>query len=95
MSDVPHVETASDLAYLIEELRTVTGPTRQALGELCGAWSRKLEGTRFALEGSVGGVSQAANSPVELIDRMLRAAFPGEEVVVWLQASGATGEGYL
>ena len=46
--------------------------------------SRKLRGARHALEYSDDGVSQAANSLIELIDRLLRESFSHEEVVVWL-----------
>lgn len=93
------VETSSAAGHLpdlVEELRTATsGPTRQALGELNGLLGRKLEGARAALESSPDGVSQAANSLVELIDRMLRTAFPPAEVLDWLTATGRQGKLYV
>ncbi|SUH71930.1 Uncharacterised protein [Nocardia africana] len=94
--DSTALEPITDAAQLIDELRAMaSGPTRQALGELSGDLSRKLEGARFALDQSVDGVSQAANSLVELIDRMLRTAFPHGEVLEWLEATGRSGAEYV
>jgi len=45
--------------------------------------TRKLRGARQALDLSDDGVSQAANSLVELIDRLLREAHSKEEVLSW------------
>jgi len=45
--------------------------------------SRKMRGAREALLHSVDGVSQAANSIIELIDRLLRG-YPDEYVLNWV-----------
>lgn len=45
--------------------------------------TRKLRGARQALDLSDDGVSQAANSLVELIDRLLREAHSKDEVLSW------------
>ncbi|MEV0296991.1 hypothetical protein [Nocardia sp. NPDC050710] len=85
-----------DLSRLIEEFRPlVTGPTRASLEELSSAMGRKLKGARFALDSSEDGVSQAAHSLVELIDRLLRTAFPEADVLEWLAATNRSGNDYL
>ncbi len=90
------LEPITDVAEFVDELRAVTsGPTRVALGQLSSQLSRKLEGARFALDQSIDGVSQAANSLVELLDRMLRTAFPPAEVLAWLADSGRSGPEYV
>jgi len=45
---------------------------------------RKLSGARDALKHSADGVSQAANSLIELIDRILRASSTRDEVLEWI-----------
>lgn len=45
---------------------------------------RKLTGARDALEYSADGVSQAANSLIELIDRILRDSAPSREMLEWI-----------
>lgn len=45
--------------------------------------SRKVQGAKDAMSYSVDGVSQAANSLVELIDRLLRQAFTEADVIAW------------
>ncbi|MFX0581071.1 hypothetical protein [Nocardia nepalensis] len=87
--DSAALEPITDAAQLVDELRAMaSGPTREALGQLSGPLSRKLEGARFALDESVDGASQAANSLVELLDRLLRTAFPPHEVRAWLDSTG-------
>lgn len=54
------------------------------LAELGTALARKLQGARDALQYSADGVSQAASSLVELLDRMAREAFSEEVVMEWL-----------
>lgn len=45
---------------------------------------KKIRGARDALKYSEDGVSQAANSLIELIDRIMREAFPPKEVLFWV-----------
>jgi hypothetical protein len=45
---------------------------------------RKIRGARDALKYSEDGVSQAANSLIELIDRIMREAFPSKDVLLWV-----------
>jgi|GEM_PF-3456792 len=90
------VAPITEVAQLADELRVMaSGATRNALGQLSGDLSRKLEGARFVLDESVDGVSQAANSLVELLDRMLRTAFPPREVLNWLAETGRAGSDYV
>lgn len=49
---------------------------------------KKLKGAATALEVSEDGISQAANSLIELIDRMLRDFACHDEVVAWLADNG-------
>ncbi|MEU0039997.1 hypothetical protein [Streptomyces sp. NPDC006333] len=44
---------------------------------------RKIRGARDALRYSEDGVSQAANSLIELLDRIMREAFPPNVVLAW------------
>ncbi|WP_433574162.1 hypothetical protein [Nocardia brasiliensis] len=82
------LHTAGDLAQIVEDLRAlVSAPTRAMLDELSDALGRKLRGACDALEFSADGVCQAANSLVELIDRLLRTAFTADEVLAWVHAS--------
>ena len=55
------------------------------LEELSASLARKITGARDALVNSADGVSQAAHSLVELIDRMLRSAFEPTEVFEWIE----------
>ncbi|MFF8329232.1 hypothetical protein [Rhodococcus qingshengii] len=48
---------------------------------------RKIRGARDALTYSEDGVSQAANSLIELIDRIMREAFPPSAVLAWVDAN--------
>lgn len=61
----------------------VTRRTRASLQELSRALTRKIDGARVALENSPDAVSQAANSLIELIDRLLRQSFTEAEVLLW------------
>ncbi|MFG6298969.1 hypothetical protein [Streptomyces rochei] len=45
---------------------------------------RKIRGARDALRYSEDGVSQAANSLIELLDRIMREAFSPAEVLLWV-----------
>ncbi|WP_079408599.1 hypothetical protein [Streptomyces sp. 3211] len=46
---------------------------------------RKIRGAKDALTHSEDGISQAANSLIELIDRIMREAFSNEEVMAWAE----------
>ncbi|WP_369211752.1 hypothetical protein [Streptomyces flavofungini] len=48
---------------------------------------RKIRGAKDALTHSEDGISQAANSLIELIDRIMREAFSKEEVMAWVEAN--------
>ncbi|MEV7489058.1 hypothetical protein AB0N86_34220 [Streptomyces sp. NPDC093023] len=48
---------------------------------------RKIRGAKDALAHSEDGISQAANSLIELIDRILRNAFTKEQVMAWVVAN--------
>ncbi|MFE3687778.1 hypothetical protein ACFXPM_31750 [Streptomyces sp. NPDC059095] len=48
---------------------------------------RKIRGAKDALMHSEDGISQAANSLIELIDRILREAFSKDEVLAWIEAN--------
>lgn len=48
---------------------------------------RKIRGARDALLHSEDGVSQAANSLIELIDRIMRETFPPPQVLAWIDAN--------
>jgi hypothetical protein len=62
----------------------VSDESLQYAEELSETIVRKLRGARHAVENSPDPVSQAANSLIELIDRMLRGAFSDEEVLAWV-----------
>lgn len=85
----------ADLDEILEQVRPLISGTLQAqLAELNTRLVRKLRGARTALEVSDDGVSQAANSLVELIDWLLRSAFEDDEVLRWLDQTGLENEWY-
>ncbi|WSB84175.1 hypothetical protein OHA60_10575 [Streptomyces cellulosae] len=45
---------------------------------------RKIRGARDALKYSEDGISQAANSLIELLDRIMRESFPPKDVLLWV-----------
>jgi len=76
----------SDIVKLGDDLRQiVNGRSRDVVAGLSGALHRKLQGARDAIEHSADPVAQAANSLIELLDRILRAAFTDDEVIDWVQ----------
>ncbi|MFK3981908.1 hypothetical protein ACI2K4_16220 [Micromonospora sp. NPDC050397] len=78
----------ADLAILTERFRKiVSGRSRKAVTELSAALGRKIQGARDALDHSADPVTQAANSLIELLDRLLRAAFSDDEVIEWIGAN--------
>lgn len=88
--DKTHVEQ-SDFAEMANRLRAAAvGPTRERLAELNSKLASKISGAQDALNGSADGVSQAAHSLVELVDRILRTAFPDSAVMSWISESART-----
>lgn len=76
---------SDDVEALLVQLRdVVAGLSRTALLQLSGNLSRKVKGARDVLDVSDDGVSQAANSLIEFIDRLLRDSFNEELVIDWV-----------
>jgi len=75
----------SDMDHLIDELRAVVADDSIAQVRRIGKLQNKISGARHALDNSDDGVSQAANSLSELIDRSFREANPKDSVVIWLK----------
>ncbi|MEX5633863.1 SGNH/GDSL hydrolase family protein [Parafrankia sp. FMc2] len=76
----------ADLQRLADQLhQIIEGRTRDALIALSARLARKIQGARDVLDTSADGVSQAANSLVEMLDRMLRNAFQREFVLEWVR----------
>lgn len=74
-----------DVAMFANELRAVIGSqSKSAVVEISQALANKIQGARDAMEHSADPVSQAANSLIELIDRLLREAFSENEVLQWV-----------
>ncbi|MER6288555.1 hypothetical protein [Streptomyces sviceus] len=94
--------TSSDLAAwapdgpeaLAAQFRTlVTEASTKRLERANSPLVRKIRGARDALTYSADGVSQAANSLIELLDRIMRDAFPPEEVLRWVDGNLPEQEG--
>lgn len=54
---------------------------------------RKIRGARDALAYSADGVSQAANSLIELLDRIMRESFAPADVLLWVDGNLPAEEG--
>ncbi|GAA3144568.1 hypothetical protein JOF29_005716 [Kribbella aluminosa] len=83
----PSPETADDrsLAELTADLQQrQSAGVRAMVLELSAMLSRKLQGARDAMAHSADPVSQAANSLIEFIDRLLRQAFDEQTVLAWI-----------
>lgn len=77
--------SSTDLISVAQDLRLIVSADSSRRIERTNAYLvRKVEGARQALEYSADGVSQAANSLIELIDRLLREAFDPEAVMEWV-----------
>jgi hypothetical protein len=77
--------TPDDLAVLTSKLRErISGQARSLITDLSAVLDRKLRGARDALAFSADSNSQAANSLIEFIDRLLRSAYTDDEVLEWL-----------
>lgn len=74
-----------EVATALPRLRKVIADRSRELAEQLGSIvTRKMKGARDAVALSADPVSQAANSLIELIDRLLRAAFTDQEVLDWI-----------
>ncbi|MFB7592907.1 hypothetical protein [Streptomyces sp. NPDC056169] len=87
--------TASDLSsWSPENLTEIVASVRHRVAESSvkrlerenAQLVRKIRGAKDALMHSEDGISQAANSLIELIDRVMRETFSKEEVVAWAEA---------
>ncbi|MFK5691340.1 hypothetical protein ACI3EY_16905 [Ornithinimicrobium sp. LYQ92] len=88
--------TAQDLIQLTAELRVrIAGQSRDLLQQVSSVLDRKLRGAKDALAFSADSVSQAANSLVEFIDRMLRSVYTEAEVMEWLSANYTDVKGLI
>ncbi|MFF0266826.1 hypothetical protein [Kribbella sp. NPDC004536] len=84
----PSPEAADDrsLAELTAELQQrQSAGVREMVLDLSAMLSRKLQGARDALAHSADPVSQAANSLIEFVDRLLRKAFDEQAVLAWIK----------
>lgn len=73
------------LGDLTEQLcGKISDKSADLIEQLSESLSRKVKGAHDALRFSADPVSQAANSLIELIDRLLRQAFADDEVLAWL-----------
>ena len=78
----------SDVKSTVDRLaEVVSSDSRERISALNERLVRKIQGAGDALDNSADGVSQAANSLVEFVDRLLRAVAFDEETVQWLSAS--------
>lgn len=80
--------TVDDLGALAAQLREiVSGRSRESVTNLSSTLGRKIKGARDALDYSADAIAQCANSLIELIDRLLRAAFTESEVLEWTRVN--------
>lgn len=81
-------DTAADITRVADQLHgVITGQSNEVLLDLSGRLSRKVRGARDALDHSADGVSQAANSLVEFIHRLLREAYDDRTVINWVNST--------
>jgi hypothetical protein len=84
MRDVEARAYQIDVETLATQVRPlVSGISQDKISEVSAALSRKMSGARQALATSDDGASQAANSLIEFIDRLLRQAFGDAFVLEW------------
>ena len=84
MRDVEARGYQIDVETLATQVRPlVSGISQDKISEVSAALSRKMSGARQALATSDDGASQAANSLIEFIDRLLRQAFGDAFVLEW------------
>lgn len=81
------VSDPESVQELVSELRAeISVRSSDALRGQSVFLARKLQGARDALEYSADGVSQAANSLIELIDRFTRERFDDTKVLNWVDS---------
>lgn len=74
----------ADVPGLVEQFRQVVAESSiRRVEEANAPLVRKIRGARSALEGSEDGASQAANSLIELLDRIIREPYPKDTVLAW------------
>ncbi|MFE1076047.1 hypothetical protein ACFW5W_33160 [Streptomyces sp. NPDC058783] len=77
-----------EVGDLVTEFRArVTEASTRRVERANSALVRKIRGARDALRYSEDGVSQAANSLIELLDRIMREAFSPGIVLAWVDAN--------
>lgn len=87
---------ASEVEVVKDQVRAVVRTrSDENMTRLSRVLLRKIRGARDALQYSEDGVSQAANSLVELIDRLVRESFSEEEVLRWLDENGLDPRDHL
>jgi len=78
-------ESAIEAATMAASMRVLTSERVLAkLDEIETPLIRKIQGAREVIGVSSDGVSQAANSMIELVDRLFRTTFPDSEVLAWI-----------
>lgn len=76
----------ADIAEVTATLRDrISGQSRSLVKDLNDTLDRKLRGARDALAFSADSNSQAANSLIEFIDRLLRKTYTEAEVLAWIE----------
>jgi hypothetical protein len=79
-----------DVEQLTRDARVrMSGLSRELVKDLSATLDRKLRGAKDALAFSADSTSQAANSLIEFIDRLLRNAFSEAEVMAWVEVNYA------
>ncbi|WP_244943632.1 hypothetical protein [Streptomyces inhibens] len=77
-----------DLTQIVTSIRSrVVESSAKRLERENSQLVRKIRGAKDALTHSEDGISQAANSLIELIDRIMRESFSKEEVLAWIEAN--------
>ncbi len=85
-----------ELELLVGEARgMVTRQTHQRLKEASEVYLRKVRGARTTLHSSEDGISQAAHSLVELVDRVLREYIDSNDAAQWIQDNTSKPKEYL
>lgn len=84
----PEPASARDVIELTAQLRgLISGQSRELLRKVSSVLDRKLRGAKDAMAYSTDSASQAANSLVEFIDRLLQAAYTDADVLAWLDSN--------
>jgi hypothetical protein len=80
--------TVNNAADLVSQFRALVAEASAKRVERANSpLIRKIQGARTALNYSEDGTSQAANSLIELIDRIMCEAFPPKAVLAWIDAN--------